>query len=63
MHRSAQNGSVRDTVLDLSNTCSAVTPVEILGGFQPTIYVSFPCKKVVNATDSVWDSKEPSLLD
>ena len=52
---------MRYNVLDQSNTCSYVTLVEIVGGFQTITYAPFPSKKVINATSSVGASKE-SLL-
>ena len=52
---------MRNTVLDLSNTCSSVTPVDLVGGFQHIIDVYFPYNMVVHLTSSVGASKEPLL--
>ena len=61
MRQSVKGGSLWYTVLSPSNTCSAVTPVGMVGVFQPTIYVSFQSKKVVNETSIVVASKESML--
>ena len=61
MRYSAQGGSVQDNVLYFSNTCISINPVDLVGGFKPTIYMSFTYKKSVNATSRVVDSNELSL--
>ena len=49
------------TLFYSSNKYSADTSVELVGGFQPTIDVSVPYKKVVSATISMGASKESPL--